>query len=144
DLSVLREDAGMADDEVIQVVSARYIWAPGSTGDLETTLRGGYLDIVPFVEYAHVDNENAIAGNDTAYLTTSLTVDRGPWAIGLTRTDKRRPGAAGAGRHDYLNELSCTYNITGMLNIGVSVGTQSVSGQKSNLVGLALSYSGAR
>jgi hypothetical protein len=140
---VAQPDTGPADDEVIQVVSARYIWAPGSSGDLGTTLRGGYVDVVPFVEYAHVDNENAIAGNDTAYLTTSLTIDRGPWAIGLTRTDKRRPWASGAGRHDYLNELSCTYNITGMLNLGVSVGSQSVSGQRSNLVGLALSYSGA-
>ena len=136
-------DTGPADAETIKVVSARYIWAPESTSELGTTLRGGYLDIVPFVEYAHVDNENAVAGNDTAYLTTSLTVDYGPWALGATRTDKRRPWASGAGRHDYLNELSCTYNITGMLNIGVSVGSQSVSGQKSNLVGLALSYSGA-
>ncbi|HYG07115.1 MAG TPA: hypothetical protein VD865_12020 [Stenotrophomonas sp.] len=136
-------DSGPADDEIIKVVSARYIWAPASSADLDTTLRGRYFDVVPFVEYAHVDNEDAVAGNDTAYLTTSVTVDYGPWAFGATRTDKRRPWASGAGRNDYLNELSCTYNVTGMFNVGLSVGSQSVAGQKSNLVGLALSYSGA-
>ena len=136
-------DTGAADDEVIAIVSARYIWAPASSADLDTTLRGRYLDIVPLVEYAHVQNENAVAGNDTRYLTTSLTVDYGRWVFGATRTDKRRPWAPGAGRHDYLNELSCGYRLSGQLTVALSVGSQAQGGQDSNLVGFALTYSGA-
>lgn len=136
-------NTGAADDEVIAIVSARYIWAPASSADLDTTLRGRYLDIVPLVEYAHVQNENAVAGNDTRYLTTSLTVDYGRWVFGATRTDKRRPWAPGAGRHDYLNELSCGYRLSGQLTVALSVGSQAQGGQDSNLVGFALTYSGA-
>jgi len=136
-------DTGAADDEVIAIVSARYIWAPASSADLDITLRGRYLDIVPLVEYAHVQNENAVAGNDTRYLTTSLTVDYGRWVFGATRTDKRRPWAPGAGRHDYLNELSCGYRLSGQLTVALSVGSQAQGGQDSNLVGFALTYSGA-
>ncbi|PTT62537.1 hypothetical protein [Stenotrophomonas sp. HMWF003] len=136
-------DTGAADDEVIAIVSARYIWAPASSADLDTTLRGRYLDIVPLVEYAHVQNENAVAGNDTRYLTTSLTIDYGRWVFGATRTDKRRPWAPGAGRHDYLNELSCGYRLSGQLTVALSVGSQAQGGQDSNLVGFALTYSGA-
>ncbi|WP_421575918.1 hypothetical protein [Stenotrophomonas maltophilia] len=140
---VAQPDSGPADDEVIRIVSARYIWAPDSSADLDTTLRFRYFDIVPLVEYADVQNENAIAGNDTRYLTTSVTVDYGRWVFGATRTDKRRPWAAGAGRHDYLNEVSCGYRVTGQLSIGVSIGSQAVGGQQANLVGMALSYNGA-
>lgn len=140
---VAQPDSGPADDEVIRIVSARYIWAPHSSADLDTTLRFRYFDIVPLVEYADVQNENAIAGNDTRYLTTSVTVDYGRWVFGATRTDKRRPWAAGAGRHDYLNEVSCGYRVTGQLSIGVSIGSQAVGGQEANLVGMALSYNGA-
>lgn len=136
-------DTGRADDEVIRVLSARYIWAPDSSADLDTTLRGRYFDIVPLVEYANVRNEDAVAGNDTHYLTTSVTVDYGRWVLGATRTDKRRPWAPGAGRHDYLNELSCGYRLTGQLTMGLSVGSQAQGGQGSNLVGFALTYSGA-
>lgn len=140
---VAQPDTGPADDEVISIVSARYIWAPASSADLDTTLRGRYLDIVPLVEYADVQNENAIAGNDTRYLTTSLTVDYGRWVFGATRTDKRRPWAPGAGRHDYLNEVSCGYRLSGQLTVALSVGSQAQAGQDSNLVGFALTYSGA-
>ncbi|HEY0334492.1 MAG TPA: hypothetical protein VGC74_12405 [Stenotrophomonas sp.] len=140
---VAQPDSGLPDDEVIKLVSARYIWSPQSSGDLGTTLRGRYFDIVPFVEYANVDNENAVEGNDTRYLTTSLTVDYGPWAFGATRTDKRRPWAVDAGRHDCLNELSATYKVTGLLSVGLSVGSQNISGQDSDLVGLAVTYNGA-
>jgi len=140
---VAQPNSGPADDEVIRIVSARYIWAPHSSADLDTTLRFRYFDIVPLVEYADVQNENAIAGNDTRYLTTSVTVDYGRWVFGATRTDKRRPWAAGAGRHDYLNEVSCGYRVTGQLSIGVSIGSQAVGGQEANLVGMALSYNGA-
>jgi hypothetical protein len=136
-------DTGPADDEVIRIVSARYIWAPDSSTDLDTTLRGRYVDVVPLLEYAAVQNEDAVAGNDTRYLTTSVTIDYGRWVVGATRTDKRRPWAPGAGRHDYLNELSCGYRVTGQLTVALSVGSQSRGGQGSNLVGFALTYSGA-
>ncbi|WP_312236741.1 hypothetical protein [Stenotrophomonas sp.] len=136
-------DTGPADDEVIRVVSARYIWAPDSSADLDTTLRGRYFDIVPLVEYAAVRNEDAVAGNDTRYLTTSVTIDYGRWVVGATRTDKRRPWAPGAGRHDYLNELSCGYRLTGQLTVALSAGSQAQGGEDSNLVGFALTYSGA-
>lgn len=136
-------DTGPADDEVIRIVSARYIWAPDSSADLDTTLRGRYVDVVPLLEYAAVQNEDAVAGNDTRYLTTSVTIDYGRWVVGATRTDKRRPWAPGAGRHDYLNELSCGYRVTGQLTVALSVGSQSRGGQDSNLVGFALTYSGA-
>ena len=134
---------GPADDEVIRIVSARYIWAPDSSADLDTTLRGRYVDVVPLLEYAAVQNEDAVAGNDTRYLTTSVTINYGRWVVGATRTDKRRPWAPGAGRHDYLNELSCGYRVTGQLTVALSVGSQSRGGQGSNLVGFALTYSGA-
>ncbi|MDF2816083.1 MAG: hypothetical protein K0S73_23 [Stenotrophomonas rhizophila] len=140
---VAQPDTGPADDEVIRVVSARYIWAPESSADLDTTLRGRYLDVVPLVEYADVQNEDAVAGNDTRYLTTSVTVDYGRWVFGATRTDKRRPWAPGAGRHDYLNELSMGYRVTGQLTMALSVGSQAQGGQDSNLVGFALTYEGA-
>lgn len=140
---VAQPDTGPADDEVISVVSARYIWAPESSGDLDSTLRGRYLDVVPLVEYADVQNEDAVAGNDTRYLTTSVTVDYGRWVFGATRTDKRRPWAPGAGRHDYLNELSMGYRVTGQLTMALSVGSQAQGGQDSNLVGFALTYEGA-
>jgi len=140
---VAQPDTGPADDEVISVVSARYIWAPESSGDLDSTLRGRYLDVVPLVEYADVQNEDAVAGNDTRYLTTSVTVDYGRWVFGATRTDKRRPWAPGAGRHDYLNELSMGYRVTGQLTMALSVGSQAQGGQDSNLVGFAVTYEGA-
>jgi len=140
---VAQPDTGPADDEVIRVVSARYIWAPESSADLDTTLRGRYLDVVPLVEYADVQNEDAVAGNDARYLTTSVTVDYGRWVFGATRTDKRRPWAPGAGRHDYLNELSMGYRVTGQLTMALSVGSQAQGGQDSNLVGFALTYEGA-
>lgn len=140
---VAQPDTGPADDEVISVVSARYIWAPESSADLDGTLRGRYLDVVPLVEYADVQNEDAVAGNDTRYLTTSVTVDYGRWVFGATRTDKRRPWAPGAGRHDYLNELSMGYRVTGQLTMALSVGSQAQGGQDSNLVGFALTYEGA-
>jgi hypothetical protein len=140
---VAQPDSGPADDEVIRIVSARYIWAPDSSADLDTTLRGRYFDIVPLVEYADVQNEDAVAGNDTRYLTTALTIDYGRWVFGATRTDKRRPWAPGAGRHDYLNELSCGYRLTGQLTVALSAGSQAQGGQDSNLVGFALTYSGA-
>ena len=140
---VAQPDTGPADDEVISVVSARYIWAPESSADLDGTLRGRYLDVVPLVEYADVQNEDAVAGNDTRYLTTSVTVDYGRWVFGATRTDKRRPWAPGAGRHYYLNELSMGYRVTGQLTMALSVGSQAQGGQDSNLVGFALTYEGA-
>ncbi len=140
---VAQPDTGPADDEVIRVVSARYIWAPESSADLDTTLRGRYLDVVPLVEYADVQNEDAVAGNDARYLTTSVTVDYGRWVFGATRTDKRRPWAPGAGRHDYLNELSMGYRVTGQLTMALSAGSQAQGGQDSNLVGFALTYEGA-
>jgi len=98
---------------------------------------------VPLVEYADVQNEDAVAGNDTRYLTTSVTVDYGRWVFGATRTDKRRPWTPGAGRHDYLNELSMGYRVTGQLTMALSVGSQAQAGQDSNLVGFALTYEGA-
>lgn len=140
---VAQAATGPADDEIIHIVSARYIWAPASSGDLGSTLRGRYLDVVPLVEYADVQNEDAVAGNDTRYLTTSVTVDYGRWVLGATRTDKRRPWAPGAGRHDYLNELSMGYRVTGQLTMALSVGSQAQGGQDSNLVGFALTYEGA-
>jgi hypothetical protein len=130
------------DDETIRIASARYIWAYAPSTDLEPTLAGRYFDIVPFVEFADVDNEDGIKGNDTRYLTTSLTFDFGDWALGATRTDKHRQSTGGADRQDYLNELSLTYNITGQIKLGLSAGTQKEDGQMSELVGLALTYSG--
>ncbi|MBK5344135.1 hypothetical protein JFU48_22425 [Pseudomonas sp. TH49] len=133
---------GNAADETIKVASARYIWAYAPSTDLEPTLAGHYFDIVPFVEFADVHNEDAIQGNDTRYLTTSLTFDFGDWAVGATRTDKQRQSTGGADHQDYLNELSVTYNITGQIKLGVSAGTQKEDGQVSDLIGLALTYSG--
>ena len=140
---VAQDDGTQPADEVVRIVSARYMWARLPSTDLDRTLAGSYLDVVPFIEYADVDNEDGIEGNDTRYLTTSLTVDYGPWAFGATRTDKRRAYAEGAGRYDYVNELSATYNITGRLSLGLSAGTQKTAGQKADLVGLALTYAGA-
>ena len=96
-------------DETIKIASARYIWAYEPSTDLEPTLAGRYFDIVPFIEFADVDNEDGIKGNDTRYLTTSLTFDFGDWSLGATRTDKHRQSTAGADHQDYLNELSLTY-----------------------------------
>ncbi|WP_077049287.1 hypothetical protein [Pseudomonas sp. KK4] len=130
------------DDETIKIASARYIWAYAPSTDLEPTLAGRYFDIVPFVEFADVDNEGGIKGNDTRYLTTSLTFDFGDWALGATRTDKHRQSTGGADHQDYLNEISLTYNITGQIKLGLSAGTQKEDGQMSELIGLALTYSG--
>lgn len=133
------EGQGEPDDEVIRLASARYIWAfHGNT--LGPTLDRQYMDLVPFIEYADVDNEDAIAGNDTKYLTTSLTFDWGLWAFGLTRTNKSY--SLGDTPDDYLNEFSVVYNITGQLKLDVSAGTQKQQGENSNIVGLALTYSG--
>lgn len=133
---------GEAADEKIKIASARYIWAYAPSTELEPTLDGRYFDIVPFIEFADVENEDAIQGNDTRYLTTSLTFDFGDWALGATRTDKHRESSGGADRQDYLNELSLTYNITGQVKLGLSAGTQKEDGEMSELVGLALTYSG--
>lgn len=133
---------GEAADEKIKIASARYIWAYAPSTELEPTLDGRYFDIVPFIEFADVENEDAIQGNDTRYLTTSLTFDFGDWALGATRTDKHRESTGGADRQDYLNELSLTYNITGQVKLGLSAGTQKEDGEMSELVGLALTYSG--
>ncbi|HEY0503740.1 MAG TPA: hypothetical protein VGD42_09625 [Lysobacter sp.] len=140
---VAQDDGTTPDDEVVKVVSARYMFARPPAINLDNTLAGRYWDIVPFIEYADIDNEDAVAGNDTRYLTTSLTFDYGPWAFGATRTDKRRPAIVDAGRHDYLNELSVTYNVTGRLSVGFSAGTQKQAGQKSDLIGLQMTYNGA-
>ena len=140
---VAQGDGSTPDDEVVKIVSARYMYARAPAIDLDRTLAGKYWDIVPFIEYADVDNENAIAGNDTSYLTTSITFDYGPWALGATRTYKHRPFIVDAGSHDYVNELSVTYNITGQLSVGVSAGTQKQSGQSSDLIGLQMTYTGA-
>lgn len=131
-----------AADETIKIASARYIWAYAPSTELEPTLDGRYFDIVPFVEFADVQNEDGIRGNDTRYLTTSLTFDFGDWALGATRTDKHRQSSGGADHQDYLNELSLSYNITGQIKLGLSAGTQKQDGQMSELVGLALTYSG--
>ena len=50
------------DDETIKIASARYIWAYAPSTDLEPTLAGRYFDIVPFIEFADVDNEDGIQG----------------------------------------------------------------------------------
>jgi hypothetical protein len=134
--------SGSPADETVKVASARYVWAYAPSTDLEPTLAGHYFDIVPFVEVADVKNEDAIQGNDTRYLTTSLTFDFGAWVFGATRTDKHRESTGGADHQDYLNELSVTYNITGQIKLGLSAGTQKEDGEVSDLVGLALTYSG--
>ena len=140
---VAQGDGSTPDDEVVKVISARYMIARPPAINLDRTLAGRYWDLVPFIEYADIDNEDAVAGNDTRYLITSLTFDYGPWAFGATRTDKRRPAIVDAGRNDYLNELSVTYAVTGRLSVGFSAGTQKQAGQKSDLIGLQMTYTGA-
>lgn len=133
---------GGAADEKIKIASARYIWADAPSTELGPTLAGHYFDIVPFIEFADVENEDGIQGNDTNYLTTSLTFDLGDWAVGATRTNKHRPSTGSASRQDYLNELSLTYNITGQIKLDLSAGTQKEDGEMSDLIGLAVTYSG--
>ena len=114
-----------------------------STTELGETLSGHYFDIVPFVEYVDVTNENGIAGNDTRYLTTSLTLDRGRFAYGLTHTDKHLDAAFGNGSSEWVSELSVVYHLTGVIDLTLSGGRTRQDGQTSNLVGLAIGYSGA-
>jgi len=57
--------AQVAADETMRTFSARYMIPFASTTELGPTLAGRYLDLVPFVEYVDVTNENGIAGNDT-------------------------------------------------------------------------------
>lgn len=130
-------------DEKISTLSFRYVLPLTTSTDLAPTLSGNYLDVVPFVEYVNVDNENGILGNDTSYLTTSLTVDHGRWIYGLTRTHKRLNPSGGSRSTEYIAEFSMTYHLTGLLDVGVSAGREKQGGSSSNLVGLAFTYSGA-
>jgi hypothetical protein len=132
-----------AANETLRTVSLRYMLPLASSTDLGATLRGHYLDVVPFVEYVDVSNENGIAGNDTSYLTTSLTVDYGRFAYGITHTDKSLDAAFGNGSSEYISELSVVYHLTGLIDVTVSGGRTRQGGETSNLIGLALSYSGA-
>ena len=133
----------IAANEELRTVSLRYMIPFKSTTELGETLAGHYFDIVPFVEYVDVTNENGIAGNNTRYLTTSLTLDHGRFAYGLTHTNKHLDAAFGNGSNEWVSELSVVYHVTGVLDLTLSGGRTRQDGQTSNLVGFAIGYSGA-
>jgi hypothetical protein len=135
--------AQVAADETMRTFSARYMIPFASTTELGPTLAGRYLDLVPFVEYVDVTNENGIAGNDTHYLTTSLTLDAGRFAYGITHTNKAQHAAFGGDADDYVSELSVVYHLTGVVDLTLSGGRTRQGGETSNLIGFAIGYSGA-
>lgn len=132
-----------AANETLRTFSARYMIPFASTTELGPTLAGHYLDLVPFVEYVDVDNENGIAGNDTHYLTTSLTLDYGRFSYGLTHTNKSQNAVFGGDSNDYVSELSVVYHLTGVIDLTLSGGRTRQGGDTSNLIGFAIGYSGA-
>lgn len=134
----------VAANEELRTISLRYMIPFKSTTELGATLSGHYFDIVPFVEYVDVTNENGVEGVDTKYLTTSLTVDYGRFAYGLTHTNKHIDAAFGApGSNEWISELSVVYHLTGVIDLTFSGGRTRQDGQTSNLLGFAIGYSGA-
>ena len=131
---------GDQSSESAYTVSARYYLALDNSNELAPTLRSGYFDIVPFVEYVKFDNKDGVAGAKMSYLTTSVTVDYGQWNVGLTRTDTDMSGPGSGGPDDYLNELSVQYNFTNLFTVQVGVGTTRMSGQKFDLIGINFDY----
>lgn len=132
-----------AANERLRTASVRYLIPIEPTTLLSPTLASRYVDVVPFVEYVRISNENGVPGYDTAYLTTSLTVDTGRIAWGLTHTN-RRISLSGARRsNDYLTEGSVVYHLTGLVDVGLSGGRARQDGQTSHLVGVQIVLSGA-
>jgi hypothetical protein len=133
----------IAANENLRTVSLRYMLPFTSTTDLGTTLSGHYVDIVPFVEYVKVNNEGGVAGMDTSYLTTSLTVDYGRWAYGVTRTYKSIDPSGASRSDEYVAEASVVYHLTGLIDVAVSGGRGKQGGSTSNLFGVAFAFNGA-
>jgi len=114
-----------------------------ATTELGPTLAGRYMDLVPFVEYVKVHNENGVPGFDTKYLTTSLTFDAGRFAYGLTHTNKKISPSGGPDSNEYLTEASMVYHVTGLVDLAVSGGRSRQGGQTSGLLGLSITLNGS-
>jgi hypothetical protein len=132
-----------ASNEQAWVTSVRYLIPFEPTSLLSPTLSGRFVDLVPFIEYARVNNENGVPGYDTKYLTTSLTVDTGRFAWGLTHTNRHISPAGSPGSNEYLTEASVVYHLTGLIDVGLSGGRSRQAGDDSNLFGLQLVLNGA-
>jgi hypothetical protein len=132
-----------AANEQAWVTSVRYLIPFEPTTLLSPTLSGRFVDLVPFVEYARVNNENGVPGYDTAYLTTSLTLDTGRFAWGLTHTNRRISPAGSPSSNEYVTEASVVYHLTGVVDLGVSGGRSRQGGEDSNLLGLQIVLNGA-
>jgi hypothetical protein len=132
-----------ASNEQLRVASVRYMIPFVGTTQLSPTLAGRYLDLVPFVEYVKVSNENGVPGFDTAYLTTSLTFDAGRFAYGVTHTNKRLRPRGGPNTNEYITEGSVVYHATGLIDLAFSAGKARQGGQTSGLLGFSVTLNGA-
>jgi hypothetical protein len=132
-----------AANEQMRAVSVRYMIPFVTTTDLGPTLAGRYLDLVPFVEYVRVHNENGVPGFGTEYLTTSLTFDAGRFAYGLTHTNKQISPTGASRYNEYLTEASMVYHVTGLVDLALSGGRSRQGGHTSGLLGISITLNGA-
>ena len=132
-----------ASNEQLRVASVRYMIPFVATTELGPTLAGRYMDLVPFVEYVKVSNENGVPGFDTAYLTTSLTLDAGRFAYGVTHTNKRLRPSGGPNNNEYITEGSVVFHATGLIDLAFSAGKARQGGQTSGLLGFSVTLNGA-
>jgi len=132
-----------ASNERLRTASVRYLIPIEPTTLLSPTLSARYVDLVPFVEYVRVSNENGVPGYDTHYLTTSLTVDTGRFAWGLTHTNRRISPVGTPTSNEYLTEASVVYHLTGLIDLGLSGGRSRQGGQTSNVAGVQIVLNGA-
>ncbi|MGA7438946.1 MAG: hypothetical protein WBW32_12570 [Luteibacter sp.] len=132
-----------AANEQSRTASVRYLIPFAPTTLLSPTLAAHYVDIVPFVEYVRTHNENGVPGFDTSYLTTSLTLDTGRLAWGLTHTHRHISPAGSGSSTEYLTEASVVYHLTGLIDVGLSGGRSRQAGQTSNLLGVQIVLNGA-
>ena len=132
-----------AANEQSRTASLRYLIPVPETTLLSPTLAARYIDLVPFVEYVRTNNENGVPGYDTSYLTTSLTLDTGRFAWGLTHTNRHISPAGTGSSTEYLTEASVVYHLTGLIDVAFSGGRSRQAGQTSNLLGVQLVFNGA-
>lgn len=132
-----------AANEQMRAASVRYMIPFVASTELGPTLAGRYFDLVPFVEYVKVHNENGVPGFDTEYLTTSLTFDAGRFAYGLTHTNKAIDPSGGPRTNEYITEASMVYHLTGLIDLALSGGRQRQGGQTSGLLGISIALNGS-
>ena len=132
-----------AANEQSRTASLRYLIPIPETTLLSPTLAARYIDLVPFVEYVRTNNENGVPGYDTSYLTTSLTLDTGRIAWGLTHTNRHISPSGSGSSTEYLTEASVVYHLTGLIDVALSGGRSRQAGETSNLLGVQIVLNGA-